>query len=240
MKHSLPSLGLSALLIAGFTAPTFADDHTLKTTEQKASYSLGTDLAKTFQRQGVDIDVDSLVEGMQDVMKNRPLRLTPEEMQASVNEIKQKVLEKQMQARKKEAEANAEKSAAFLAKNKKKDGVKVTSSGLQYEVLTKGKGQSPTEDDYLTAHYEGKLIDGKVFDSSYERGKPIEFQMNNVIAGWREALKMMKPGSKWKIFVPPSLAYGSKGAGNVIGPNETLIFTIELISVSKDKPSHGS
>lgn len=233
MKKTL----LSGFIAAALTIPTaFAADKSLQTIEQQASYSLGVDLAKTFEKQGVEIDVNALMLGMEDVMQKNNIRLTQEQMQQAVKNVKEKVLKKQIQARKLQGEKNAKKSEAFLAENKKKDGVKVTKSGLQYKVLQPGQGKSPTETDYLTAHYKGTLTNGKVFDSSYDRGTPIEFQIGDVIAGWGEALKLMKPGSKWEIYVPPALAYGSKGAGNVIGPNETLIFTIELIAVSDQKP----
>ncbi|MDX1795907.1 MAG: FKBP-type peptidyl-prolyl cis-trans isomerase [Hydrogenovibrio sp.] len=218
--------------------PLFAADVKLSSSDQKASYALGIDLAKNFEKQGLDLDLDALVLGMKDVMNKQKIRLTEDEMQKAVQEVKQKMIKKQQEARKLQGEKNAKAGQAFLEKNKTKPGVKVTKSGLQYKVLTEGKGTSPTDEDYITANYKGTLIDGTVFDSSYKRGTPIEFQLNNVIAGWKEALKMMKPGAKWEIYVPPSLAYGSKGAGRVIGPNETLIFTIELISASKDKPEH--
>lgn len=220
------------------TTPLFAADVKLSTSDQKASYALGIDLAKNFKKQGLELDLDALVLGMKDVMNKQKIRLTEDEMQKAVKEVKQKMVKKQQEARKLEGEQNAKKGEAFLEKNKTKAGVKVTKSGLQYKVLTEGKGTPPTDKDYITANYKGTLIDGTVFDSSYKRGNPIEFQLNNVIAGWKEALKMMKPGAKWEIYVPPSLAYGSKGAGRVIGPNETLVFTIELISASKDKPKH--
>lgn len=236
----MKKLLLSALVTSTiFSTPVLTAETKLQTTEEKASYSLGVDLAGTFQKQGVEINIEALIQGMQDVMNQKELKLTKEEMQQAVNDVKKKVMEKQMQARKLEGEKNAQKGAEFLADNKKKDGVKVTKSGLQYKVITKGSGTSPSEEQYLTAHYEGRLINGTVFDSSYQRGTPIEFQMGDVITGWGEALKMMKPGSKWEIYVPPALAYGSKGAGNVIGPNETLIFTIELISVSDQKPDRS-
>lgn len=231
-KNLLPTLLLTGLI----ASPVMAADKSLDTVEKQASYTLGTDLAKNFEQQGVEIDIDALVLGMQDIQNKKQPRLTNEEMQNAVNKVKEQVMQKQAEAQKLKAEENAKVGSAFLAKNKTEKGVKVTKSGLQYKVITEGKGAHPTEEDYLTAHYRGTLIDGTEFDSSYNRGSPIEFQMSNVIKGWGEALKMMKPGSKWEIFVPPHLGYGSKGAGDVIGPNETLIFTIELIKVDKEKP----
>jgi FKBP-type peptidyl-prolyl cis-trans isomerase FklB len=230
-KQLLTTVLLATLSSTGLTA--LADDTKLNSVDKKASYALGSDLAKNFQQQGVEIDIPALVLGMQDVMENKSLRLTDAEMQQAVNEVKKQVMQKQAEARKKLAEDNAQKGEAFLAKNKKRDDVKVTKSGLQYRIIEPGKGATPKEDNVLTANYKGTLIDGTEFDSSYSRGTPIEFQMGDVIPGWGEALKMMKPGAKWEIFVPPSLGYGSKGAGDIIGPNETLIFTIELIKAEK-------
>lgn len=222
------------LVTALYGTHVFAADPKLDTVDQKASYTLGTDLAKNFEKQGVTIDIPALVLGMQDVMQKHKLRLTDEEMQQAVNQVKEQVMQKQAEARKKEAEQNAQKGEAFLNQNKKNDDVHVTKTGLQYKIIKEGKGTPPTADDKITAHYRGTLIDGTEFDSSYSRGIPLEFQMNDVITGWGEALKRMKPGAKWEIYVPPSLGYGSKGAGDVIGPNETLIFTIELIKVDKN------
>lgn len=232
MKKQLLTTVLLVTL-SGTSVSALADDTKLNSVDKKASYALGSDLAKNFQQQGVEIDIPALVLGMQDVMENKSLRLTDAEMQQAVNEVKKQVMQKQAEARKKLAEDNAQKGEAFLAKNKKRDDVKVTKSGLQYRIIEPGKGATPKEDDVLTANYKGTLIDGTEFDSSYSRGTPIEFQMGDVIPGWGEALKMMKPGAKWEIFVPPSLGYGSKGAGDIIGPNETLIFTIELIKAEK-------
>lgn len=232
MKKQLLTTALLVTL-SGASVTALADDTKLNSVDKKASYALGSDLAKNFQQQGVEIDIPALVLGMQDVMENKSLRLTDAEMQQAVNEVKKQVMQKQAEARKKLAEDNAQKGEAFLAKNKKRDDVKVTKSGLQYRIIEPGKGATPKEDDVLTANYKGTLIDGTEFDSSYSRGTPIEFQMGDVIPGWGEALKMMKPGAKWEIFVPPSLGYGSKGAGDIIGPNETLIFTIELIKAEK-------
>lgn len=237
MKHTalISILTTSLLAPAAFAADSSVD---LKTANQKASYALGIDLAKSFEKQGLEVDSKALMLGLTDVMNKQKIRLTSDEMQQAVETVKKNLIKKQMEARKALGEKNAKEGQAFLEKNKNKKGVKVTKSGLQYIVLKEGKGKPPTKDDYITANYEGTDLKGKVFDSSYQRGTPIEIQMGDVIAGWAEALKMMKPGSKWKIFVPPSLGYGSKGAGKVIGPNQTLIFTIELITYSKDKPTH--
>jgi FKBP-type peptidyl-prolyl cis-trans isomerase FklB len=225
------TLAISIALLA----TTHVNATELKTTTQKASYALGTDLAKSFQQQGVEVDATALVAGMKDVLNKKKLQLSVTEMKQAVADVKKQVIEKELAKRKLAADANAKKGKAFLAKNKTKADIKTLENGLQYKVIETGKGPLATEDDHLIAHYKGSLIDGTVFDSSYSRGKPIEFQMDNVIRGWGEALKKMNPGSKWQIFVPANLAYGEKGAGKTIGPNETLIFDIELLTVSKNR-----
>jgi FKBP-type peptidyl-prolyl cis-trans isomerase FklB len=139
--------------------------------------------------------------------------------------------EKKAETMKKLAEKNKEDAVTFFAENKKKEGVKTLASGLQYKIITEGKGKNPKATDTVTVHYRGTLIDGKEFDSSYRRGEPATFPVNGVIAGWTEALQLMKAGAKWQIFIPSNLAYEEKGIGNVIGPNAALIFEVELISV---------
>jgi FKBP-type peptidyl-prolyl cis-trans isomerase FklB len=226
-KTLLIALGLSASTLV------MAADPSLKTVDQKASYTLGVDLAQNFNQQGLNIDIEALAQGMRDVKNQTPLKLTAEEMEQAVNEVKKAMMEKQMAARKALAEENAKIGADFLAENKTKPGVKSTASGLQYKVIEAGSGDSPKDGDVITAHYKGSLIDGRVFDNSYDRGTPLEFELNNVIPGWQEALKLMSSGAKWEVYIPANLAYGEKGAGDRIGPNETLIFTVELIKFEK-------
>lgn len=233
MKKTLLAITLTSLTGLSHAAPAVK----LDTTQQQASYTLGTDLAKNFENQGIQLDTAALLLGMEDYLNKKPLKLTDEQMHSSIMELKKELAAKQEAETKKVSEDNAKAGEAFMAANKKKSGVKTLPNGLQYRVIKEGQGTSPTEGDYITAHYQGTLIDGTVFDSSYERGSPIEFQMGDVIQGWGEALKRMKPEAKWEIFVPPALGYGTKGAGNVIGPNSTLIFTIEFIAASKDKPA---
>lgn len=231
MKKTILTLSI-ALLTA-----TNANAVELKTTTQKASYALGSDIAKNFVQQGVEIDSKALLAGMEDIINNNKLQLSAKEMQQAVLDVKKQILAKIEKENAIKGEKNLKKGTAFLTKNKTKKGVKTLDSGLQFIVKKEGKGNFATEDDHLTAHYRGTLIDGTEFDSSYTRGTPIEFQMSNVIKGWGEALKKMQPGAKWQIFVPSHLAYGKKGAGKLIGPNETLIFDIELLTVAKDKQS---
>jgi FKBP-type peptidyl-prolyl cis-trans isomerase FklB len=154
-----------------------------------------------------------------------------EDMQAVMQSFQQTVMEQQQAKRQQAAGANAEAGEAFLNENKTKEGVKTTESGLQYKVITEGTGATPTETDTVVTHYTGTLINGEVFDSSYKRNNPATFPVNGVIPGWTEALQMMKVGSKWKLFIPSELAYGEQGAGANIGPNEVLIFDIELLEI---------
>ncbi len=231
MKKTLLSLAIATSLLS---TTAFATEIQLETVNQKASYTLGVDLAKNFLAQGIEIDTKALYAGMNDSLNNQPLQLTAEEMQKSIIELQDEMVKKQAQKRAELADKNTKIGAEFMAKNKLKEGVTTLPSGLQYRIITAGKGDHPTADDYITAHYKGTLIDGTEFDSSFARGEPIEFKMDNVIKGWGEALKKMRPGSKWTIYVPPALAYGEQGAGATIGPNETLIFTIELIKVGKE------
>lgn len=206
----------------------------LSTTEQKASYAIGVDLANNLQNQGIDIQVDSFLLGLEDSLKENELKLTSEQMGESLDAFRASLEAKQQAEQQALADQNQKEGEAFLAKNKDKSGIKTLDSGLQYRVIEEGKGAHPTENDTIIAHYKGTLLDGTEFDSSYNRNAPIEFKMDNVILGWQEALKLMRPGSKWEIFVPSDLAYGMRGAGNVIGPNQTLIFEIHFISTAAE------
>lgn len=225
-KMTLLAFGLSALSILPAQAA-------LNTVDEKVSYTLGSDLATNLQQQGININVSALVQGIQDVIQNKPLQLTEEEMKQAIVEVKKTLVEKKKREQQQQAEINAKNGEAFLAQNKLAPGVKVLTNGLQYKVLESGQGNTPQADHLITANYEGRLINGTVFDSSYQRGTPIEFNMGDVIKGWGAALKLMKEGDVWEIYVPPSLGYGARGAGQVIGPNETLIFKIALIKTEK-------
>jgi len=191
--------------------------------------NLGTNLHK----QSVPVNPDMLVQGMKDAMGGGKMLLTEDEARAAVMEM-QKQVQSQMQEKAKVlGEANKKEGDAFLAANKSKEGVTTLPSGLQYKVITNGTGPKPKADDTVVCNYKGTLIDGKEFDSSYKRGEPATFAVNGVIKGWTEALQLMPVGSKWQLFVPPDLAYGDRGAGADIGPNATLIFDVELMSIEK-------
>ncbi len=197
--------------------------------KDKISYIIGRDMAANLQKQGIEIEAQAFVQGMQEAMSGKPSVLSQAEVQQAMMALQQEVSQKQQS----KASGNKKAGEDFLAQNKNKEGVKTLPSGLQYQVLEPGKGKSPSKTDKVTTHYHGTLIDGTVFDSSYERGQPATFPVNGVIAGWTEALQLMQEGAKWRLFIPSNLAYGSRGAGSDIGPDSTLIFDVELISVNK-------
>ena len=203
----------------------------LETTLQKASYSYGVDIAKRLQQQGVALDMPALQAGMNDVTDNRELLLDDAaRLQAMTDfqtELRDALLAKQAEV----ASKNLAEGKAFLEANATKEGVVTTDSGLQYKVLESGDGPQPTESDTVTTHYHGTLIDGRVFDSSVDRGKPATSPVSGVIKGWTEALQMMHVGDKWQLFVPSELAYGASKRSELIQPNTTLIFEVELLDI---------
>lgn len=201
----------------------------LKTDKQKFSYTAGYQIGQNLKRQNLDLDSKAFSQGTQDAITNAKPRLKPEEMQAAVQNQQKKDMEKQMAVAKK----NLEAGQAFLEANKKKEGVVTLPSGLQYKIITEGKGKQPKGADSVVAHYRGTLTNGTEFDSSYQRNEPATFPVAGVIKGWQEALPLMKEGAKWQIYIPADLAYGPRGAGAAIGPNEALIFDIELLSVKE-------
>ncbi|MES1241555.1 MAG: FKBP-type peptidyl-prolyl cis-trans isomerase [Acidobacteriota bacterium] len=200
--------------------------------QDKASYIIGLNLGQSLKNQDVPCSQDLIVQGLRDGLAGANPLLTAEEIQAAMQEFQQQITAQQETKRKAEGEKNLKTSQAFLDQNKTRKEVKTTASGLQYEVLKEGSGDAPKPTDQVTVNYRGTLPDGKVFDSSYDRGEPVTFPVNGVIPGWVEALQLMKPGSKFKIYLPPALAYGERGAGGDIGPNQALVFEVELISVA--------
>lgn len=198
----------------------------------RLSYALGISIGYNFIASGIkDINVQDFADALSDVLTGRTTRLTAEEAKSEVNRFFAELSERQQAEAAKMADLNAKAGEAFLAENGKRVEVKTTPSGLQYEVLKEGEGPSPKPNDTVTVHYTGKLIDGTVFDSSVERGEPATFGVTQVIPGWVEALQLMKTGSKWRLFIPSNLAYGPNGAGGVIGPNQTLLFDVELLAI---------
>jgi len=212
-----------------------ADNPEVKEEKDRISYSVGYQVGGDFSRQGVELNPELLVKGIRDAMSGTKPLLSQQEMNRTLVDLKKKIVADQREAQQKMGEKNLADGKAFLPVNGKKEGVVTLPSGLQYKVLAEGKGKSPGPADSVNVHYKGTLIDGTEFDSSYKRGKPATFQVNRVIAGWTEALQKMKEGAKWMLFIPPNLAYGERGAGSRIGPNATLVFEVELISVQTGK-----
>ena len=207
----------------------------LDTVEKKASYSIGMNFVSRLKDEGADLDLDALVLGMRDAEAGKTPALSEEEMAQSVKDLQAQLQSDKLAALKALAEANIEAGKAFLQTNAAKEGVITTDSGLQYKIITEGSGDSPTAEDTVVTHYEGRLIDGTVFDSSYERGQPATFPVNGVIKGWTEALQLMKVGAKWQLYVPAELAYGESQRGPHIQPNSTLIFDIELLDINPEE-----
>ncbi|QHL86519.1 hypothetical protein GU926_03305 [Nibribacter ruber] len=203
----------------------------LKDLNQKISYIIGRDMAANFTKQGISIEADALLMGLKEALSGKPSQLSQEEIQSSMMQLQMQMQEKQQASAGASGEQNKKEGEAFLQENKGKSGVTSLPSGLQYEVLESGSGKTPSKSSNVTTHYHGTLIDGTVFDSSYERGEPATIPVNGVIAGWTEALQLMKEGDKWRLYIPGDLAYGTRGAGGDIGPNATLIFDVELLKV---------
>jgi FKBP-type peptidyl-prolyl cis-trans isomerase FklB len=205
----------------------------------RASYIIGLNLGRSLKSQEIPVTPDLIVQGLRDGLGGGPVLLTDEEIQAAMQNFQQEMLAKQQEKSKALSAKNQKEGEEFLTKNKARQEVKTTASGLQYEVVKEGTGPTPKPTDQVTVHYKGTLLDGTVFDSSYERNEPATFGVNQVIPGWVEALQLMKTGSKYKIYIPASLAYGETGAGPQIGPNSTLVFEIELLSVGAPQPAQG-
>lgn len=223
---------VSALMLLMVTGVAYASEKP-STKQDKVSYAIGMNIATNMKAQGLDVDADQLAAGLKAVLKGEETQLTREEMGEVLTAFQQEMQMKQM-AEAAAAAAKAEKAGKeFLAANSKKEGVVTLESGLQYKVLTEGTGATPKEDSKVKVHYKGTLIDGKVFDSSYDRGEPVEFPVNRVIKGWTEALQLMKVGDKWQLVIPADLAYGEQGAPPTIPPNAVLVFDVELLEVLK-------
>jgi len=207
------------------------DAPALKSEKDKLSYAMGMDLGAQLKSRSVDIDTDAFARGLSDALTGGKTLLTEAEAKAVIAELQKAILVKQAAEAKVAGEKNKSEGDAFLAANKAKDGVVTLPSGVQYKVLSAGTGPKPTLEQTVVCQYRGTLIDGKEFDSSYKRGQPATFPVKGVIKGWTEVLQLMPVGSKWQVFIPPDLAYGTRGAGADIGPNATLIFEIELVAI---------
>lgn len=228
---------ISLLLSMGLAASVQAQDdesmpEELDTEAKQFSYVVGMDVGNSLKDLDADLDLETVIMAMRDVMSGDEVLLS----ESQANELKQAFFQKRQQQAaeqaKKQAAANRERGEKFLAENAQKEGVETTESGLQYEIIEEGSGPSPDASDRVTVHYTGTLIDGTVFDSSRERGEPASFALNQVIPGWTEGLQLMKEGGHYKFYIPSELAYGERGAGDVIEPGSTLIFDVELMEVA--------
>jgi FKBP-type peptidyl-prolyl cis-trans isomerase len=233
LRWLIPCLGFG-LLVTQLKAQ---DASPLKTQKDKQSYALGVAVAKSFQSQGIDADPEVVAKGLKDVLAGGKLLMTDDEIRATMDAFQQEMTQKQTQALSALAESNKKAGDAFLAENGKKDGVVTLPSGLQYKILKAGDGKKPMGSDTVVCQYRGTLVDGTEFDSSYKSGQPATIEIDRVIPGFREALMLMPTGSKWQFVIPANLAYGERGAGNVVAPNATLIFEVELLSIQDKQPA---
>jgi FKBP-type peptidyl-prolyl cis-trans isomerase len=226
MKHT--RVFYSAIALAVLTTTSLVATAAMETDKQKLGYTFGFQMAQNLVQQGIsgEVDHEAMVAAIADVLAGRDLQMTDEEMQASFVAFQQQVQQENQLA----GNNNQTASDAFLAGNKGKEGVMTTDSGLQYKIETEGAGDAPTPSSTVVVHYSGTLIDGTKFDSSYDRGEPAEFPLNGVIRGWQEGLLLMKAGAKYEFYIPPELAYGANAPGS-IGPNQALVFTVELLEI---------
>ncbi|MBN2438554.1 MAG: FKBP-type peptidyl-prolyl cis-trans isomerase [Deltaproteobacteria bacterium] len=216
------------------TGPAFGADETVfKSQKDKVSYTIGVYSGKNLKQQSIDVDPEIMIKGIKDGLSGDKTLLTDQEMQEAMTAFQKELTAKQAENRKVMAEQNKKEGEAFLAENRKKEGVKTLPSGLQYKVIKEGTGKTPKATDAVVAHYRGTRLDGTEFDSSFKRNQPATFKLDNVIQGWREAVLMMKEGAKWQVFIPSNLAYGENGAGP-IPPNAALIFDVELIKIEAE------
>ncbi len=203
----------------------------MKIEKDKISYVLGQSIGGDFKRQGFDIDVEIFIESFKSAYAGEPSKMRAAEMQQIFMAFQSALKEKQQLSKNAAAEKNVKEGKKFLEENKNKDGIIVTESGLQYRIIKQGTGNKPSATDTVVTHYEGKTLDGNIFDSSIKRGTPATFPVNGVIRGWQEALQLMTEGSTWELFIPSHLAYGEAGAGGMIEPHATLIFEVKLLAI---------
>ena len=241
-KYALPLALLSAITLqacnqqssapeAAAPAAAASGTVTLETTQQRLSYGIAYGLGQRMAADSVPMDIDAFTAGLRDALEGGEPRMTQEEITTEMQAYQEKMAAEQQVVQAEMATANAAAAAAYLAENATVEGVVVTESGLQYQIIEAGEGAMPGADDTVEVHYRGTLVDGTEFDSSYSRGQTVSFGVGQVIPGWTEALQLMPVGSKWKLGIPPELGYGAGGAGQMIGPNSALIFEVELVSI---------
>jgi FKBP-type peptidyl-prolyl cis-trans isomerase FklB len=223
-----------AALVLWLSAGPAAGAAELASDAARLGYSIGYQVGSDFRRQGVEIDPQVVLMGLRDALTGSEPRMTLPEMREALVELSRRTAARQQQRREALGRENLEEGRAFLAENAEQPGVQVLESGLQVQVLEEGSGEPPGPTDSVTVHYRGTLIDGSEFDSSHGRGKPASFRLDQVIAGWTEGLQRMRPGARYRLFVPGELAYGERGWGDKIGPHSTLVFEVELLSVTRD------
>ncbi|MDQ5884064.1 MAG: FKBP-type peptidyl-prolyl cis-trans isomerase FklB [Pseudomonadota bacterium] len=222
-------LSLSVLI----SASVCAQAPVLDTDMKKVSYSIGVDLGRSIKKQNLDLDMSVLVKGLQEGYAGGATLLSDDQMKEVLTNFQKQFIAKKNAEMEAMAKKNLDTGKAFLENNKKQSGIVTLADGLQYKIITAGKGAKPGPNDTVTVNYTGKLINGQVFDSSDKQGHPISFQVNQVIKGWTEVLQLMPVGSTWEVYIPADLAYGQQAVGPMIGPNETLIFSIQLLSIQK-------
>lgn len=223
------SLGVMCLQ-ANAAAPA---NSTFKSDTDRISYTIGADMGTNFRKNDVKVNPKLVAQGLEEALKGSQLKLTRQQMDQTLIQFQKKLEQNHLKKLKSESVSNKSSGESFLTENKSKPGVVTLADGLQYKIVEPGKGNKPKASDVVTVNYEGRFVNGNVFDSSYKRGKPATFPLSQVIKGWQQALQLMKTGATWEIYVPPHLAYGEQGIGGVIGPNQTLIFKVNLLSIKK-------
>ncbi|MFP3976390.1 FKBP-type peptidyl-prolyl cis-trans isomerase [Marinobacter sp. KMM 10035] len=241
MKKTLLALAITGLVAGCSTPPETPADPKLDSTDQKVSYGMGLVLGERMGNDLPNLQMDQFLQGIQHghAGDDETKRMSREEIQQALMEYQQTLQEEQGKQIEELAQKNREAGDAFLAQNAERDGIETTESGLQYEVLEEGNGVKPGATDMVQVHYTGELLSGEVFDSSRERGEPVTFGLNQVIPGWTEGLQLMSEGARYKLYIPSDLAYGP-GGSRAIGPNETLVFDVELLAINPDADEEGS
>ncbi|MFY9972787.1 MAG: FKBP-type peptidyl-prolyl cis-trans isomerase [Chromatiaceae bacterium] len=227
-------LGVAALA-SSVSLGAMADELKLEDETARINYSLGYQIGGDFKRQGLEMNPAAVTKGIEDALSDAVPLMTPEEIQTTLTELKRKLVAQQKQKAEEQTATLKAESAKFLEENAKQEGVLVTESGLQYQIIEPGTGKTPTPTDKVTVNYQGTLVDGKEFDSSYKRGKPISFKLDGVVKGWTEGLQLIKEGGKIKLFIPPELAYGDRGPL----AHRALIFDVELLSVGEPEKAEA-